>query len=804
MTTVATHYYDKTGRRTTVYKEVPDQPNPFVTTPAQHQQIAHAGGGILSEIGRTTDIKPTKEAIQRHEEKQVSEAVGEPVKETGGMSIAEAGESRVFVGESGKQYFYSQEQEKIFFEGQQKVEQPTPQEQFILSAEGIQYNPFKKEYIQFQTRPLTPTELGEQIGQRIIAEQVYTAQAVSSYAGWLATANVVTAITLGIGQGVSSLPFTFHGLPVGKVAIGTAIGTYYTHEASKEYFQGTLTPQKALLYSVPIIAGYGSVLLAGYQAEFKQWDKAFETHVQKGITEDKIKYGLSLIDRTVYRTKGEYLPRYYGYKFTSDVSTGTMALDYVKGSPASIPRQDIQSLWVSTKVTANYPALSTPQLIYGKDLTTPTTKIYTRPATDKLFVYSRAGHSGEARGFVVTDLGVKGKEGLINYNYFLSNNIKRTIGTDIVFDKLTIDSKVTDFSNFYGTMKTFKLNFRAVDTTDEIIGAFKYGEQVLTSDIPQSARQRLWVFDIESQIEKPVGTWAKPVSNLKDIKISNLLSDVKTKLTDTSYDIPRDTGKLNLLTKADTRTYPIGTETLVNIPKGEIFKEVVITPIRRTTKTDIWSSVQTPLQLAFSGAGFRTDQKQREGSRVRENLELTSVSIHQKRFDELKNIQSPIQRDFTSTRRDVSQNIGVGSIQSMALGQQQLQRQGLKQLQMQTQITRFKQIPYRDPRPPEPSDPIKPEGFHFNIPTSKSSLSKRFGFKRLRFKRPKFRKSRKSILPTADLFSIQTSVGKYGKATFVRSKAGVREFRRRMRRSGVFMRFPTAELIKKSKRRRKM
>jgi len=74
------------------------------------------------------------------------------------------------------------------------------------------------------------------------------------------------------------------------------------------------------------------------------------------------------------------------------------------------------------------------------------------------------------------------------------------------------------------------------------------------------------------------------------------------------------------------------------------------------------------------------------------------------------------------------------------------------------------------------------------------------------FGRGKRRKGRKAVLPTADLLSIHESIGKFGRASFVRSQKGIKEFRSRMKRSGVFMRFPTAEQygFKKRKKRRKI
>jgi hypothetical protein len=73
-------------------------------------------------------------------------------------------------------------------------------------------------------------------------------------------------------------------------------------------------------------------------------------------------------------------------------------------------------------------------------------------------------------------------------------------------------------------------------------------------------------------------------------------------------------------------------------------------------------------------------------------------------------------------------------------------------------------------------------------------------------KKPKrIRKITTSLkLPTSDLFSRQKSLKTFGKASNVRSFRGIREFNRRMRKSGLFMTFPTAEMFKtKSKKKRR-
>jgi hypothetical protein len=55
-------------------------------------------------------------------------------------------------------------------------------------------------------------------------------------------------------------------------------------------------------------------------------------------------------------------------------------------------------------------------------------------------------------------------------------------------------------------------------------------------------------------------------------------------------------------------------------------------------------------------------------------------------------------------------------------------------------------------------------------------------------------------LPVADLLSINESLRKTGKATFLRSPKAIKEFNRRMETQGVFMRFKTKELAKISGR----
>lgn len=81
---------------------------------------------------------------------------------------------------------------------------------------------------------------------------------------------------------------------------------------------------------------------------------------------------------------------------------------------------------------------------------------------------------------------------------------------------------------------------------------------------------------------------------------------------------------------------------------------------------------------------------------------------------------------------------------------------------------------------------------------SKRRILPAFGIR----EKSKKKKGSRIPLPTADLLSIHESLTKTGKTTFsqVRSKAGVMDFQKRMRTQGVFMRFPTAELYKKSKR----
>lgn len=61
------------------------------------------------------------------------------------------------------------------------------------------------------------------------------------------------------------------------------------------------------------------------------------------------------------------------------------------------------------------------------------------------------------------------------------------------------------------------------------------------------------------------------------------------------------------------------------------------------------------------------------------------------------------------------------------------------------------------------------------------------------------KRQRKNILPTSDLLSIESSLGRYGSATLPSSLSARKEFSRRLESQGVFMRFPTTEQLRRRK-----
>lgn len=88
--------------------------------------------------------------------------------------------------------------------------------------------------------------------------------------------------------------------------------------------------------------------------------------------------------------------------------------------------------------------------------------------------------------------------------------------------------------------------------------------------------------------------------------------------------------------------------------------------------------------------------------------------------------------------------------------------------------------------------------FDFSRRNNREEFLRKFWSPRRRISRGKA--GFKVELPVSDLYNIDRSIGKYGKATLPRSRSAVREFNIRLRTEGVFLRFPTAEQLKRRRR----
>ena len=175
MVTQTTYIRNPDGTISSQTNEVPSQPansnNVFSVTPQELKSAAEKGGGVLSTIGQTYDIKPTSEAVQNAQEKEFSKAVGEPVKLDGPVSTLK-GEGLRFIGKSGTEYIYNPvEGTATAVQQPQNTPDNQAQREFELHSHSMQQNPFNPGQT-IETRNTNPLGLVFE-GTRPIAYEAY-------------------------------------------------------------------------------------------------------------------------------------------------------------------------------------------------------------------------------------------------------------------------------------------------------------------------------------------------------------------------------------------------------------------------------------------------------------------------------------------------------------------------------------------------------------------------------------------------------------------------------------------------------
>ncbi len=190
--------------------------------------------------------------------------------------------------------------------------------------------------------------------------------------------------------------------------------------------------------------------------------------------------------------------------------------------------------------------------------------------------------------------------------------------------------------------------------------------------------------------------------------------------------------------------------------------------------------------------------------------------------------QSQRQRQFTQPQQETKfgtgQYIKLTPINTttpkfrFSQDQEDKQKQIITPVQINQQITRQLTKSYQDQgfefapvnltsikfttrdykRPPtKPDTTFKFSGMRKGY-VSKAKRLRDYGYKRKKITKVT------TFLPTADLISMRKSLGRYGKATDVRSKKGVKQFNINLRKAGVFGRFPTKQQYGKKKRKKSL